>query len=404
MSDFYIARQPIYNRTQHVHGYELLYRTGDVQHANVADADAATSETMLNAFTDIGLENLVGGRVAFVNLSRGFLVGAYPLPLPGNRVAIEVPHTELIDKELTQGVARLSRQGYTVVLDDFVYSEEAEPLLKVASIVKLDVQALNEESVRQHVGLLKNYDKLKLLASKVEVLEEYEVCRELGFHFFQGFFFSRPRIIRRKRIPNNQMVLMQLLAELQRPDVSVPKLEALISRDVGLSYKLLRYINSAFFGLSKPIESIQRAIVLLGIKIIQHWSTLLVLARVDDKPNELMITSVVRAKMCSLLAAALGREEVDAYFTIGLLSVLDALLDMDMEKVLDMLTMSGEINGALLDREGEGGAILDLVLRYEQGEWESLHHDKLDKETIKEAYLQAVSWATEACRILLGEA
>lgn len=402
MSEFFIARQPIYNRTQHVHGYELLYRSGDEAHAQMDDADVATSQTMLNAFTDIGLDHLVGSRTAFVNLSRGFLVGTYPLPLPGNRVAIEIPNSEVIDEELVKGVTRLAKQGYTVVLDDFVFRKEAIPLLNVASLVKLDVQALSEYQLREHVDILSKYESLKLIASKVEVLEEYDTCREMGFHFFQGFFFSRPRVLKRKRMPSNQMALMQLLAELQRPDASVTKLEALISKDVGLSYKLLRYINSAFFGLSRPIESIQRAIVLLGIKIIQHWSTLLVLARVDEKPNELMITSVIRARMCVLLAEALGHEEVDSFFTIGLLSVLDALLDMEMDKVLSMLTMSSEINSALSNHEGDGGELLALVLNYERGDWDHLDHPKLDEATIKNAYLEAVAWATEACGVLLG--
>lgn len=403
MPDIFIARQPIYNRTQHVYGYELLYRSSDENRAVIPEGDAATSQTLLNAFTEIGLNNLVGGRCAFINLSRGFLTGQYPLPLPSERVVIEVLEDVKIDSELVQSVTHLARQGYTIALDDFVYREEAIPLLKLAHIVKLDVQALSEDDLRYHVSTLGQYRQLKLLAEKVEVQEEYEVCRDLGFHYFQGYFFSRPRIIKRKRVPSNQVALVQLLAELQRPDVTVPKLETLISRDVGLSYKLLRYINSAFFGLPKPIESIQRAVVFLGTNVIKRWATLLVLSRFEDKPAELMVTAVVRAKMSEILAKAMGYPAEEICFTVGLLSVLDALLDMEMEKVLGMLTMSEEVNGALLKRSGMPGKILEMVLHYEFNEWDAVAHGEVPVDVVRDAYLQSIAWATETCRILVGD-
>lgn len=403
MPEIFIARQPIYNRTQHVFGYELLYRSDNENSARIPDGDAATSQTLLNAFTEIGLNNLVGSRSAFINLTRSFLTGKYPLPLPSNRVVIEVLEDVEIDGELIQSVAGLARQGYIIALDDFIYREEAIPLLKLANIVKLDIQAMSEDDLRHHVATLNEYPQLKLLAEKVEVQEEYEVCRELGFHYFQGYFFSRPRIIKRKRVPSNQIALVQLLAELQSPDVTVPKLETLISRDVGLSYKLLRYINSAFFGLPKPIESIQRAVVFLGTNVIKRWATLLVLSRVDDKPAELMVTAVVRAKMSELLAKAMGYPAEEICFTVGLLSVLDALLDMEMEKVLGMLTMSDEVNAALLRREGVPGKILEMVLHYEFNEWDEVRHSDLPQELLLDAYLQSIAWATETCRILVGD-
>ena len=383
MPETYIARQPIYNRTQHVIGYELLYRSDDDNHAKIQGGDAATSQTLLNAFTEIGLNNLVGGRLAFINLSRGFLTGRYPLPLPSDRVVIEVLEDVEVDSELIQAVTRLARQGYTIALDDFVYREEVIPLLKLAHIIKLDIQAMSEDDLRHHVATLSEYPQLKLLAEKVEVQEEYAVCRELGFHYFQGYFFSRPSIIKRKRVPSNQVALVQLLAELQRPDVTVPKLETLISRDVGLSYKLLRYINSAFFGLPKPVDSIQRAVIFLGTNVIKRWATLLVLSRVDDKPAELMVTAVVRAKMSEILAKALGYPAEEICFTVGLLSVLDALLDMEMEKVLAMLTMSDEVNAALLRHEGVPGKILEMVLHYEFNEWDEVRHSELAPDILR---------------------
>ncbi len=405
MPEIFIARQPIYNRTQHVFGYELLYRSDEENRAKIADGegDVATSQTLLNAFTEIGLNDLVGGRTAFINLTRGFLTGKYPLPLPSDRVVIEVLEGLVVDDELIQSITGLAQQGYTIALDDFIYREEAIPLLNLANIVKLDIQAMSENDLRHHVATLSEYKHLKLLAEKVEAQEEYEVCRELGFHYFQGYFFSRPRIIKRKRVPSNQIALVQLLAELQQPDVTVPKLEALISRDVGLSYKLLRYINSSFFGLPKPVDSIQRAVIFLGTNVIKRWATLLVLSRIDDKPAELMVTAVVRAKMSELLAKAMGYSADEVCFTVGLFSVLDALLDMEMDKVLGMLTMSDEVNAALLRREGVPGKILDIVLHYECSEWDEVLNSELSADIIRDAYLESIAWSTETCRILIGD-
>ncbi len=403
MPDIFIARQPIYNRTQHVFGYELLHRSDDENRAIFPDGDVATSQTLLNAFIEVGIDSLVGNRLAFINLSRSFLTGKYPLPLPSDRVVIEVSKNIEIDAELIAGVTQLAQQGYTIALGQFAYSEAAIPLLSLVHIIKLDIQAISEDELRYHVAALTEYPQLKLVAEKIEAHEEYELCRDLGLHYFQGYFFSRPKIIKRKRLPGNQITLVKLLAELQHPDVTVPKLDLLIGHDVGLSYKLLRYINSSFFALPKPIDSIQRAVVFLGTNVIKRWATLLVLSRFDDKPVELMVTAVVRAKMSEILAKAMGYPAEEVCFTVGLLSVLDALLDMEMNKVLEMLFMSDEVNSALLNHQGVPGKILEMVLHYESSEWDEVLHSELPREVIMDAYLQSIAWATETCRILIGD-
>jgi len=403
MPELFIARQPIYNRTQHVYGYELLYRASHDNFADEPDPDMATSQVIINALGEIGYENLVGSRLAFINLSRNFVVGKYPVPLPPKRVVIEVSDHIADDDEAMAGIAWFASQGFTIAIDKFVYQSRSAKLLELVNIIKVDVQTLREDELQAHVIALKKFPHLKLLAERVEIYEEYEMCRELGFDYFQGHFFARPKMVRRTRMPANQISLMKLLAELQDPDVKVAKLEKLISNDVGLSYKLLRYINSAFFGLPKQMESIQRAVVFLGTEVIKKWATLLVLARVEDKPTELMVTAVIRAKMCEMLAKAKGSENEDICFTVGLLSVLEALLDMPMEKVLAMLTLSHDVNRALLRQEGEAGELLSLALHYEFNEWDQLAHPDIDEDTVMDAYLQAVAWASEACAVLLGD-
>jgi len=403
MPELLITRQPIYNRTRHVYGYELLYHPGKDSNLSGDSDDALASQVILDALTEIGVDNLVGQRMAFISVSRGFIAGKYPLPLTKSRLVIEVPADVAVDAEVIDGIQFLVGQGYTIALGGYVYSEVNLPLLALANIVKLDVQALREEELRYHVSVLQEHPHLKLLADNIDIPDEYEVCRELGFNYFQGHFFSRPKLVRRTRMPSNQLSLMRLLAEVQRPDVNIPKLEVMISQDVGLSYKLLRYINSAFFGLPKPVESIQRAVVLLGTHVIQKWTTLLVLARVDDKPAELMVTAVVRAKMCEILAKAVEYEHEDSCFTVGLLSVLEALLDMPMEKVLGMLTLTEEVNQALLRFDGVPGKLLRVALHYELGEWQQLDYPGLEEDIIMDAYLQSIAWASEACSALLGD-
>ncbi len=403
MPELLIARQPIYNRTQHVYGYELLYQPGKDSKLISDSDDALASQVVLEALTEIGIDNLVGQRSALVRLNRGFIIGKYPLPLPENRLLVEVPIDVGADAEVVDGIQFLVKQGYTIVLGDYVYSEATLPLLALANIVKLDVQAMREEQLRYHVSALQEHPHLKLLADNIDIPDDYEVCRELGFNYFQGLFFSRPKLVRRTRMPSNQLVLMRLLAEVQRPDVNIPKLETMISQDVGLSYKLLRHINSAFFSLPKPVESIQKAVVFLGTKVIQKWTTLLVLSRVEDKPAELMVMALVRAKMCEILAKAVKYKHEDSCFTVGLLSVLEALLDMPMEKVLAMLTLTDEVNQALLQFEGVPGQLFKVALHYESGEWQQLDYPELDEDIIMDAYLQSVAWASEACSALLGD-
>lgn len=402
MSQVYIARQPIYTRTMHVYGYELLYRIADEDVAVIDDPGAATANLLINTLSTIGLENLVGARPAFVNFPRDFLVGDIDQLLPANRIVVEVLETVEIDAEVLAGLQRLREQGFVIALDDFIYRPEAEPLLALTAIVKLDIRAHSYRELTAQVEQLRR-PQLKLLAEKIETQEEFDLCHRLGFNYFQGYFLSRPKVLQGRRVPSSKLTLIQLLAELQRPDMSVARLEELIGRDVGLSYKLLRYINSAFFNLPRPVESIQRAIVFLGTRVIQKWATLLTLSRMDDRPTDLMVTAVVRARMCELLAEARGYRTVDVCFTAGLLSVLEALLDVPMARILSSLSLAPELNLALLEHAGVPGEVLCATLDYEIGNWDALHCGELDGAAISKAYIEAVSWSQDVCRVLIGE-
>lgn len=394
MSHLYLARQPIYDRNLDVYAYELLYRAADEANAPEGLGDQATYTVLMNALTEIGLDDLVGPHYAFINLTRGFVVGDSVLPFSGNKIVVEVLEDIAVDEAVIEGVKRLSAQGYTVALDDFIYDESLRELVELADLIKIDLLALTREQLVEHVEILKRF-KIKLLAEKVETQEEYELCKELGFDYFQGYFFCKPKILKRQRMPANQLAVMQLLSKLQDPDVDIDELGELVSNDVSLSYRLLRYVNSAMFSLPKKVESLHLAVVFLGLKAVKEMVMVLAMSGANDKPHELLVTSLVRAKMCELLASVSSHANKEGCFVAGLFSVLDALLDMEMPELLQSLSLSDEINQALMTRDGVVGDVLAAVVAYEQGQWGLPVMQSFEQEHINKAYFDALAWAGE---------
>ena len=395
MPNAFLARQPIYDRSLAVIGCELLFRSGETGHTDFADADQATSQVMLNAFMEIGLENIVGDRLAFFNLTHAFIVGDYPLPFPPGQGCLEILEDIVVDATVIAAVRNLSDQGYTIVLDDFVYHETLRPLVELADIIKIDVLALDRAELQRHVTLLRKYGA-KLLAEKVETQEMLDFCQGLGFDYFQGYFFCKPKVISGSRMPVNRVAALQLLAALQNPDISVSALEALVGQDVAMSYKLMRCINSAFYSLPRKVESIRQAIIMLGSQWLKTWVNLMVLANIDDKPRELMVTAMVRAKMCELLATATAQKGSERF------SVLDALMDKPLEERLKMLPLADEVSHALLKHEGPIGKTLKCVLAYDHGQWDEVHCPGMNTAGITQAYLASVAWAEQVGQALLG--
>jgi EAL and modified HD-GYP domain-containing signal transduction protein len=394
MADIYIGRQPIYDRDLKVVAYELLYRDSEDNRANITDVDVASADMIFTALVEFGLDRLVGEHRAYMNLSPNLLVSGKPLALPPEKVALEVLETTKVDDQVVASVRELAEHGFTIALDDFYYSDDWKPLVDRAHVIKVDVLTLSDDQVREQVDALKGYQG-KLLAEKVETQERFDLCKALGFDLFQGYFFCSPRVLRGNRLPTNRLPIIRLLAALNKPDATMEELEGLISQDVALSYRLLKYINSAFFGLSHDIESIRHALVLLGVRSVRRWATLISMAAASDKPHELMVTAMVRAKMCELLGSALGAAAPDTYFTVGLFSVLDALMDMPMEKTLEALPLTAEVEAALLERQGPMGEVLDGAVAYERADWSRLTALDLPPAAIRRAYLDAIAWVDE---------
>lgn len=393
----FIGRQPIYDRELRVIGYELLYRGGEGNRAGEIDGDRATSQVLVNAFLEIGLERLVGDRLAFINLTRAFLTAFPELGLPRERVVLEVLEDIEVDEEVVAAVRGLSRKGYRIALDDFIFHERLRPLVDLADIIKIDVLALSAEALAEHVARLR-HPRRRLLAEKVEDQAMFRRCRELGFDYFQGYFFCRPEVVKGRRPPPNRMAVLRLLAELQDPRTTAERLEALVGADAALGYRLVRLVNSPWFGLRTRVDSLRRAIVVLGTRQLRALASVLAMARIEGKPSELMTLALVRARMCELLAARSGRADPQAAFTAGLFSVLDALLDQPMDELLEELPLADEVAAALARREGPVGAILDCVLRYEHAEWERACCPGLRPEAVRDAYLEALDWAREVQR------
>ncbi|MEA2470562.1 MAG: hypothetical protein QOE38_1561 [Thermoleophilaceae bacterium] len=392
MTSVFIARQPIFDPALNVVGYELLFRGANQNVAIISDHDEATSTVIMNAFTEIGLDTVVGERLAWINVSRDFLLGSFARALPRGRVVLEVLEDQEVDESLLAALEDLRARGYTIALDDFSWSEERVPLLDHVDIVKVELLNRDPADVADDVARLSRY-KCALLAEKVETREEYERCVELGFDLFQGYFFCKPERMEARGVAPNRLSMLQLVAALQDPTIEIHQLETLVARDVALSYRLLRYINSAFFGLRREVDSIRRALTLLGVANVKRWATLSIFAGVDEKPRELIETALVRARFCEL--AGVGNK--DQLFTLGLFSVVDALMDAPMEQVLDSMPFPDEMREALIARTGPRGELLEAALSFERGEFSPPDHQYGAK------WIEAMGWATEAADELFGD-
>ncbi len=389
-----VGRQPIYGGDVDVFAYELLYRGGDANQANFADGDSATANVMLNTMLEIGLEQIVGNQLAFINMTSNLILGRLCETLPKEQVVLEVLENVEPTAEIVEALTDLSRQGYTIALDDFIYHESLQPLVAIANIVKVDVMALSHEEIEEHVRWLRQYP-VKLLAEKVETHEDFEFCRRLGFEYFQGYFFCKPNVVSGTRVPANRIAILMLLAKLQEEDVEIPKLEKEIKADVSLSYKLLRYVNSASCGLPRTVDSIGQAACMVGIDKLRMWVTLMSLASMEEKPFELLVTATVRAHMCEQLGRDLNCEPIEQCFTVGLFSVLDGFFDCELPEVLQSLPLSLDVRNALLDREGLLGEILECVIAFEQGEWKAVESAPVDLGVVQHAYLEAIQWSSQ---------
>lgn len=388
-----MARQPIFDRRGRVAGYELLYRGGDHGDASGADALERTGRSM-EALVELGLERLVGDALAFLNIDFDFIDCPLFDALPSERLVLEIlEDTEPTELNLER-VRNLKLRGYVMALDDYAFQPHLEPFLEHAHIVKLECSALDPVADAARIRRLMINGKC-VLAEKVEEPQTYELYKALGCQMFQGFFFARPSLVQGSTVASNRAALMTFLAKIHDENISLKEIEQIVSADVTFTYKLLKLVHSAQVAAPSNVQTVAQAILFLGLRSTAAVASVLALSAIDDRPSELLVHSLVRAKMCEELARQEGMPEPETFFTLGLLSLLDAFLNRSMEEILETLPLSGPLTEALLGLEGSNAMIrtLKCVKAYQIGDFEGARRHGFDPEATADAYETSVRWA-----------
>ncbi len=392
MAEIFVGRQPIYTRDLHVYAYELM--SPCIENSCDIAADQATSQVIINTFMEIGIDRLVGKKTAFITLTEHFLQSDYELPLPVERLIIKIPAYASITDEVIAGVKRLADSGFKLALDNYLQHPALQPLSSMASVIDINIENLAASDIRTHLKTLKKLHPV-ILADHVKTHEEYEVCRDAGIDYIQGYFLNRPRVISGESLDSNQTSIINLLSTLHNPEMDTTTIVDVISKDVALSYKILQLMNSAFFSRSTKIESVQHAIVMLGRKQLCTWASLLALSGMDNKPREQVRISMVRARSCELLAEKAGLNAADSFFTVGMFSSLNLLMDRSLQELIEPLPLTDKMMAALLKREGEMGAAINCTLAQEEGDWVNIQFAGLSPEKLSAINIEAINWAED---------
>jgi EAL and modified HD-GYP domain-containing signal transduction protein len=381
-----VARQPILDHVERIVGFELLAPPEAHPHE-------ATASVLALAIADIGLHKLVGDRPAHVDVTREFLLLVNPLPLDPQRVVLELPADEYADDELL-GVLREARAaGFRIALDGYREATATDALLDLAESVKIDVFGRDEEEIEADVNAARGRGLL-VIAHGVPNRQVYGFCRGLGFDAFQGQYFAEPVVIQGASVPTYRLRALSMLAAGEA--ATFEQLERVVAEDPGLSLKLVKLANSAFYGGRHPVGTIRQALMALGTSTVRRWAALLVLAGVNDRPTHLLETGLLRARLCELVAARTPGAEADRGFTVGLFSVVDALLGIRMGDLLSELPFDERTARALGDHEGPEGKVLAGVLAYEAGEFDKCVASGVSLVDIARAYGEALDWTDGA--------
>lgn len=392
-----VASQPIFNTKTEIFGYELLYRAEKSStEYDGSDANLATKDVIVTAFSDIGIEELTGGKKAFVNFTSELVLHEVPLMLSNHILVVELLEDIVPTKELLDQCSKLKERGYLIALDDFVYREEYEPLLRLADIVKIDFLSNDRTEIRMMARKINRGQRKILLAEKVETYEELEFAKSVGFTLFQGFFFCRPKVKHSKSIDTLKISKLMLLKYIADPDVSFYDLAKVIKRDVVLSYRLLKIVNSAYYGLKYSVTGILHALTILGLDEIRKWVSLVILSEIKaTKPNELIRTALVRGIFMEKLAVYLKkRKHRDEYFMVGLFSLAEAIMDSPMESILKQSHLSEDICEPLLTGQGQMADFLNIIIHLEVAQWDEAEEIAgrygIEMKKINKLYLESM--------------
>lgn len=394
--DIFLARQPIFDRDLHIYGYELLFRAGEANIFPNIDGGVATSKVLSATFFTIGIEEITGRHKAFVNFTRELLLQGAAHMFPPDTFVVEILEDVYPDDEVFVACRELRAKGFGIALDDFICTCQTKNFLEFATIIKIDFRTTSISEIKDIISRC-SLLPCSFLAEKIETHEEFHQAKELGFHYFQGYFFARPEVMKQKDISPLAHLVLQVLIKVFQEDCTMTEIEQIISRDVSMSYKLLKYINSAHFGRITPLSSIRQGLAFLGMNEIRSFVTIIAVSKLcQDKPNELLRTSVIRGRFLEQIAAELQRDKGEL-FMLGLLSLIDAILDNSMAGLIDRLRLNERIEEALVKRTGEIFIYLEMIELYETAQWERLdglrQNAGISEGRMAVFYLEAVHWA-----------
>ncbi|MEL7656033.1 MAG: HDOD domain-containing protein [Bacillota bacterium] len=397
--DIYVARQPIFDRNMSLYGYELLYRKSSNNFYEGIDHSEATAELVHNTFLVMGFHQLIEGTRGFINFNQDLLEKDIPSILPKDKVVIEILENVEANDSVINACKKLKKDGFKIALDDFVFDRtdlNYMPLIELADIIKVEFPSTEKGDQRNLISKYKS--KIMFLAEKVETREEYKEAVEMGYELFQGYFFSKPMMMKSKEIGTLNIHLVRILEELQKSEPSFDFITDTIQKDLGLSYKLLTMANSIYFGGKYSINGLKQAVVRLGIKEMKQWISIMLLREFENEENkELIKMCLLRGRILSLIAHERNQGEMETdYFLVGILSSIDVILNSDMEKILDPLALSEALKDALLKKEGGLAECLNCVLLYERFELDRARQElrkiNIPLERFMELYIEALEW------------
>ena len=385
-----VGRQAIYDGSLHSRAYELFYRSLSASESLAGNSERATCSMVLSAFTELGLERVAGKKRIFLPVSYDVISGALPLPIPADTVVLQVRDYEHSVEELVLALRQRRSEGFQVALDGFVHQSGSERLLEVCDYVKFNVPRIGVSRLAEQLALIP--DSVATVACRLDGSDDFNAAVAAGCRYFQGSFLFRPQVLSHKRLPQNLKTLVLLLRRLRDPAVEFAEIDRIVKTDPALGVAVLRFLGSAAYSVAQPVTSVTHAVTLLGVREFTKWITVVALTATSDRPSELSLVALIRARASESIAAAVGADP-DAAFTVGMISALDALFDRPLQSLLAELPVSLEVRAAVLEHSGPLGKILSDVLSRESEEAPVSH--AFDSGTVHRAWLEALTWASQ---------
>ncbi len=398
---FFLGRQPILDRNQEIVGYELLFRAADVDHAEFESYSHASASVIAHALSSFGIHEVLGGKFGFINVHLRVLLSEMLELLPVGQTVLELLEMIQLDEQVVERCRELKNMGFLLALDDHEFDPNNTAIYGVVDIIKIDILLTGMDALPEVARQLHKYP-VKLLAEKVETVEQFQICYDLGFEFFQGYFFARPVVLKRKKIDVSSMAMLKLLQQLTM-DASVNQLEQTFKENPALSYNLLRLVNSVAMGMREKIKTLRHAIVMLGVNHLRRWIQLSLFAGHDSRSinHPLLEMAAVRGRLMEILVRSLsqadpGDERAEAAFMVGILSLLDVLFETPMEEIITNLNLNDDVSSALLERSGSLGSLLNLAEKLEVTDFDAvtelLKECDVSLDQLLIAQLEAFNW------------